>query len=441
MNTHQGHGSTETSETRDEKAFPLIDSELMKKLVDDKIKENKTRERAKRVIRYEPTKMIWKEAITYARKSTDRQDTTFETQSFACRKKAQELGLEIVREYEDEITGKTDLADRQGMSRMMREIKPGQVLIVYSISRIARQIDVFYSIMKMLKEKGCRVICCHEKLDSLDPNMEVIWAVHAAFAQTEREAISSRTKAALQTKKRNGQAVGRPSWGTRIDPVTKKSVLIPHIQEIIKKIVEMRTIQKFTLQQIADVLNDISCPNPSNSGKWERRMVSVVLQRELGKEEAKKYRKEPALSFKRKEEEKRLLEEDLEFLTSQRELDTPPEFVPNSIPDSEKDLGTISEMNSLSPQVQIPVQETTDQEPQEPQETIEQEPQEPQETIEQEPQEPQETIEQEPRTGLEKKSPVVLKALLMKRKEEFGLSEEEIRAMGKEDMIEILSLC
>jgi DNA invertase Pin-like site-specific DNA recombinase len=396
------------------KATVPINTALFKKLLNEKVAENKATERARRIVKYEPSKMIWSGCVTYYRRSTDKQDTTIESQQTACIRKAQELGLEIINEYSDEITGKSDLSDREGMSRMMTEIKAGQILIVYSISRIARQIEVFYGIMKMLKERGCRVICCHEKLDSLDPHMEVIWAVHAAFAQQEREAISSRTKAALQTMKKKGQAVGRPRWGYEIDPETKKLVPIPELYEMIQSIVKMRTEQKLSLQQIADILNEISFPTPAKKGPWERRMVSVILQKELGKEESKKHWKQPGLSKKRQNMEMELLKEDLDFIATEKALTKAPEPV-----DEESDD-----------------EESIDEEPDDELSSDEQEPTEPG-PAEPGPAEP--VAIENPESNLQTKSPIVLRTMLMKRRAELGLSEEEIRELSKQDMVEILS--
>lgn len=386
------------------------DRNVMWEKVDKMVEENKATERVKRILKYEPTKMIWSGCILYFRRSTNKQDTTFETQKTACLKKAVELGLPVIKEYMDEITGKSDAGDREGMSRMMTEIKAGQVLIVYSISRIARQIDVFYEIIKILKRNGCRIICCHERLDSIDPNMEVIWAVHAAFAQQEREAISSRTKASLQTMIRNGQAVGRPRWGYRIDKETKKLVPDEDIYDVVVDIIKMRTEKRLSLDQIADRLNVIGCPTPSGEGKWERRMVSSVIKKELGVNEAKKYNKEPGLSKKRKETEEVLLQEDLDLIAAQNGFTV-------DIDDDDDSEETVSMTeNSEQSIINNPAEQETHEV-----ESVK---------IEDKGNELRET--------LIKKSLIVLRAMLTKRREEFGISEEEIRGLEKEDIIDLL---
>ena len=397
------------------------DRNVMWEKVDKMVEENKATERVKRILKYEPTKMIWSGCILYFRRSTNKQDTTFETQKTACLKKAAELGLPVINEYMDEITGKSDAGDREGMSRMMSEIKAGQVLIVYSISRIARQIDVFYEIIKILKRNGCRIICCHERLDSIDPNMEVIWAVHAAFAQQEREAISSRTKASLQTMIRNGQAVGRPRWGYRIDQETKKLVPDEGIYDIIVDIIKMRTEKRLSLDQIADHLNDIKCPTPSGGGRWERRMVSTVIKKELGAAEAKKFNKEPGLSKKRKENEEELLQEDLDLLAMQNGF-----TIDTDINKEDEDDDYSNDNNSDIEPEQDEINSQQEMQINEPMK------------VDDKPNELSTKYGNEIRENLTKKSLIVLRALLTKRREEFGISEEEIRGLEKEDIIELL---
>ena len=397
------------------------DRNVMWEKVDKMVEENKATERVKRILKYEPTKMIWSGCILYFRRSTNKQDTTFETQKTACLKKAAELGLPVINEYMDEITGKSDAGDREGMSRMMSEIKAGQVLIVYSISRIARQIDVFYEIIKILKRNGCRIICCHERLDSIDPNMEVIWAVHAAFAQQEREAISSRTKASLQTMIRNGQAVGRPRWGYRIDQETKKLVPDEGIYDIIVDIIKMRTEKRLSLDQIADHLNDIKCPTPSGGGRWERRMVSTVIKKELGAAEAKKFNKEPGLSKKRKENEEELLQEDLDLLAMQNGF-----TIDTDINKEDEDDDYSNDNNSDIEPEQDEINSQQEMQINEPMK------------VDDKSNELSTKYGNEIRENLTKKSLIVLRALLTKRREEFGISEEEIRGWEKEDIIELL---
>lgn len=291
--------------------------DIREKLSNVMTKYEKTREikiRAKRVTKYEPTKMVWSGCVLYYRRSTDMQDTTIESQKTDCVKKANELNLPILKEYVDEISGKTEIYEREGLSKLLEIIQPGQVLIVYSISRIARQIDVFYGIMKILKDRGCRVICCHEKLDSIDPYMEVIWAIHASFAQMEREAISSRTKRALDTLKRNGINVGRPKWGYIIDKDTRKLVPDPSTQDVIKWMINVRTEKKYSLEEIAGMLNESDIPSLSGKGEWDRRMVSTVLRRELGEEEARKHKLSKFINNRKNEKD--LVKEDIEFIQS-----------------------------------------------------------------------------------------------------------------------------
>lgn len=389
-------------------------SDIREKLSNVMSKYEKTREikiRAKRVTKYEPTKMVWSGCVLYYRRSTDMQDTTIESQKTDCIKKANELNLPILKEYVDEISGKTEIHEREGLSNLLEIIQPGQVLIVYSISRIARQIDVFYGIMKILKERGCRVICCHEKLDSIDPYMEVIWAIHASFAQMEREAISSRTKRALNTLKRNGINVGRPKWGYIIDKETRKLVPDPSTQDIIKWMITVRTEKKYSLEEIADMLNELDIPSLSGKGKWNRRMVSTVLRREMGEEEAKKHKLSKFINNRKNEKD--LVNEDIEFIQSLNNPQKTVEHEEEETDDSESETmpEEAAELFS-SPASPTPEPDNTQNHV---------------------------PIPEPSNNPLNEKSLPVLRALAMKRKTELGLSDEEIRDLNREDLILILN--
>lgn len=258
-----------------------------KEATEKAIAENSAKQKFKKKLKLAPTTIEWKTAVLYYRRSTYKQDTTIETQRNVCLKMAKTMRLSVVSEVTEEISGKTAVEDREKMYEMVETIHPGDVLITYSVSRIARKVDVFYNIMSMLKEKGVRVVCCNEKLDSNDPHMAVVWAVHAAFAQQEREAIAERTSLALRTMQRNGLAISRPRWGYKVNPETKKFEPVPEIQEVIKEIIRMRK-DNMTLASISNHLNKSEVPTPGQGREWTEKTVSNVLIHEMSPEERMK---------------------------------------------------------------------------------------------------------------------------------------------------------
>lgn len=338
---------------------------------------NKKKEKIKKAWKISPDLIKWSSCILYYRRSTNKQDTTIESQQKECIKKANDLNLRIRREYYEEVSGKTDAEEREEMTKMLEEIRPGEVLIVYSVSRIARQPDVFYTIMRRLKDMGCRVVCCHENLDSIDPHTEMLWAVHVSFAQQERLAISSRTSAALQTMKAKGLAIHRPRWGQRIDPDTKKFVPIPEIQEFIQDMINLRK-NGWTLMDIARSNNDLNFPTPGGRNKWDSKTVSSVLKREMTKEEYQKYNKRRG--FEKNQEP----ELDDNFSEEEKE-----ENVENEETEIEQSENTMTE----------------------------------------------EETEPEPIDVYESLSLPMLRLKIMRRKEEFGISDQDITSMTRHEII------
>jgi len=295
---HTKHESVQMEDNADKKvrkdnwretaAFLSDKLDKFKEATEKAIADNSAKQKIKRKLKLAPATVEWKTAVLYYRRSTFKQDTTIESQRNVCLKMAKAMRLSVVSEVTEEISGKTAVEDREKMYEMIETIRPGDVLITYSVSRIARKVDVFYNIMNLLKEKGVRVICCLEKLDSNDAHMAVVWAVHAAFAQQEREAIAERTRMALRTMQRNGLAISRPRWGYRVNPETKKFEPVPEIQVVIKEMIRMRKDNNMTLEEICRHLNSLEIPTPGGGREWTEKTVSNVLIHEMTPEERMK---------------------------------------------------------------------------------------------------------------------------------------------------------
>lgn len=139
--------------------------------------------------------------VSYIRVSTARQGQSglgLEAQQAAVAAFVQQRGGEVLAEYVEVESGRK--ADRPQLAAALAEAKrQGAVLLIAKLDRLARNV----AFISGLLESGAEVQAC----DMPEANRFVLH-IMAAVAEQEAEAISARTKAALQAAKARGVALG-----------------------------------------------------------------------------------------------------------------------------------------------------------------------------------------------------------------------------------------
>lgn len=98
-----------------------------------------------------------KQTAIYVRVSTDEQADkgySLPSQIEACRKFAEQKGLDIVALYQDDISGTRSISSRPDGGQLQREIESGHIkaVIVYQIDRLSRDIvDLLTSVRDWLR--------------------------------------------------------------------------------------------------------------------------------------------------------------------------------------------------------------------------------------------------------------------------------------------------
>ena len=116
-----------------------------------------------------------------------------------------ELGVEQV--YIDRMSGKN--TDRPELKRMMNYVREGDVVIVESISRFARNTKDLLELVEKLTAKQVEFISKKEVIDTTTPTGKFMLTVFGAVAELEREYILQRQKEGIAVAKQNGVYKGR----------------------------------------------------------------------------------------------------------------------------------------------------------------------------------------------------------------------------------------
>ncbi|MBR1946418.1 MAG: recombinase family protein [Alphaproteobacteria bacterium] len=145
----------------------------------------------------------------YLRVSTDKQDC--DNQKIGVEALAAKLNLPIESWIVDNgVSGMKEPEKRQ-LGKLLKKIKSGDVIICSELSRLGRKLFMVISILEHCMKVGAKVLTVKDGYELGDNVQSKILAfAFGLVAELEREMISKRTKEALQRRKANGKAIGRP---------------------------------------------------------------------------------------------------------------------------------------------------------------------------------------------------------------------------------------
>lgn len=115
------------------------------------------------------------------------------------------LGVEKV--YIDMLSGKD--MNRPQLQAMLEQMQKGDVVIVESFSRLARNTKDLLEITDIMKAKGVDFISQKETIDTSTPAGKLMLTVLGAISEFERECIRQRQAEGIALKKARGEYKGR----------------------------------------------------------------------------------------------------------------------------------------------------------------------------------------------------------------------------------------
>ena len=154
----------------------------------------------------------------------------------------------------------------------------GGVLVVYSLSRLARSTKDTIAISERLDKAGADLVSLSEKLDTTSAAGKMVFRMLAVLAEFERDQVSERTTAAMAHKKSKGERVGKIPFGFTLaaDGVS----LIENADEL-QAVDLIRTLnaEGFSLRAIAAELDNRQIPTKDGKAGWRHTTVRSILNR------------------------------------------------------------------------------------------------------------------------------------------------------------------
>lgn len=100
--------------------------------------------------------------------------------------------------------------NRPVLARLLREIRPGETLVVVRLDRLARSVSHLLAVIEQLEERGAHFRSLRDPIDTATPQGMFSLQVLGAVAQLERALIAERTKAGLSAARARGRVGGNP---------------------------------------------------------------------------------------------------------------------------------------------------------------------------------------------------------------------------------------
>nr|WP_199162799.1 recombinase family protein [Elizabethkingia sp. ASV34] len=120
-------------------------------------------------------------------------------------------GVNPGRIYKDLASGRKDY--RSGLEECLKALQPGNILVVWKLDRLGRDLKHLINLVDELSKKGIglKVLAgAGAQIDTTTPNGKLCFGIFASLAEFERDLIAERTKAGLEAARARGKMGGRP---------------------------------------------------------------------------------------------------------------------------------------------------------------------------------------------------------------------------------------
>ena len=165
-----------------------------------------------------------KKVALYCRVSTSTKDQTTENQLRELRSYCDRMGYEVVKVYEDEVSGAKSREKRPPYSELCKDafLKKFDVIIGWDVSRFGRSMKEFVHFLSDMDDKGIGVIAVKNGLDTNSSSGRMMMKLIGVLEEWNREMLVERTNAGLARTVANGTKLGRKSVLT---PSIKRNIL------------------------------------------------------------------------------------------------------------------------------------------------------------------------------------------------------------------------
>jgi len=166
--------------------------------------------------------------------------------------------------------------NRPGFNAAWRALKKGDVLMVYSLSRLSRSLRDILDIAEELRRKDVHLVSLSESVDTTTAMGNAFFQIAGVFNELERKVASERIRSSLNLKRTRMEKLGgKVPYG--YDVSQGKLLPVQHEQTVIEQI-KTRKANGCSLKKIADHLNHEKVPTKYGK-EWAPAQIFYILKR------------------------------------------------------------------------------------------------------------------------------------------------------------------
>ena len=149
----------------------------------------------------------------YCRVSTSTKEQTTENQVRELKSYCERMDFEIVKIYEDEVSGAKSRENRPAYNELCKDafLKKFDIIIGWDVSRFSRSMKEFVHFLSDMDEKGIGVIAVKNGLDTSSSSGRMMMKLIGVLEEWNRELLIERSNAGLARTVANGTKLGRKS--------------------------------------------------------------------------------------------------------------------------------------------------------------------------------------------------------------------------------------
>jgi len=157
--------------------------------------------------------------IGYARVSTGPQDTLLQTEAL------KRAGVHPANIWEEKASG-ASLTKRKVFQAMMKDVRPGDVVVVWKLDRLARNLIDLHNTAEQIAKKGAALeVITMPGMDTATPVGRAMFGMLGVFAEFERAIAYERTMAGLAAARAAGRIGGSKSKFTDEDVLATRNMM------------------------------------------------------------------------------------------------------------------------------------------------------------------------------------------------------------------------
>lgn len=239
-----------------------------------------------------------KRAAVYLRVSTDEQaerghglDVQKDTLVKYCKDSGYSLDEKHI--YTDGgFSGSLPINKRPSLKKLFEDAGQNQfdIVVVARLDRFFRNLGHAIDAVAKLREHKIAFRSATETFETETINGELMFHLLASFAHHERKLIAYRMSGGrLKSAKEGKWVTGVPPYGYRVEKATKKLVVVPEEEKVVRMFYEWLVYEKCSLTEICKRANELGLPAPKHKtikkrkthNFWWKKTINRILVNEV----------------------------------------------------------------------------------------------------------------------------------------------------------------